>query len=161
MNLKYCFLCQYCFLLNFNRAFLFTRKKLECLTLAENAKMTVMFTSTDTVLYEKRSMCAVRCYIFTHQAYSNGILLFSATVLEQIPVQGRKLIENLGAKQEEATLLKMLFKKDQIPRLPRPRSMVVSMCHLNWEVTCCLPSKPSYIVFTSSPHVSDVSSFII
>uniref|UniRef100_A0A8C3QAW3 Uncharacterized protein n=1 Tax=Geospiza parvula TaxID=87175 RepID=A0A8C3QAW3_GEOPR len=35
------------------RAFLFTRKKLQCLTLAENAKMTVTFASTDTVLYEK------------------------------------------------------------------------------------------------------------
>lgn len=86
MNLKYCFLCQYCFLLNFNRAFLFTRKKLECLTLAENAKMTVTFASTDTVLYEKISMCTVRCNIFTHQAYSNGILLFPAAVLEQIPL---------------------------------------------------------------------------
>ncbi|NXQ94582.1 PLMN protein, partial [Sagittarius serpentarius] len=40
---------------NFNcRAFLFTRKKLQCLTLAENTKMTVMFNSTDAVLYEKR-----------------------------------------------------------------------------------------------------------
>ncbi|NWQ63330.1 PLMN protein, partial [Neopipo cinnamomea] len=40
---------------NFNcRAFLFTRKKLQCLTLAENAKMSVMFTSMDAVLYEKR-----------------------------------------------------------------------------------------------------------
>ncbi|KFQ71307.1 Plasminogen, partial [Phaethon lepturus] len=40
---------------NFNcRAFLFTRKKLQCLTLAENAKMTVMFNSTDAVLYEKK-----------------------------------------------------------------------------------------------------------
>ncbi|XP_066171952.1 plasminogen-like isoform X1 [Sylvia atricapilla] len=36
------------------RAFLFTRKNLQCLTLAENAKMTVAFPSTDTVLYEKR-----------------------------------------------------------------------------------------------------------
>ncbi|XP_071405510.1 plasminogen-like isoform X2 [Pithys albifrons albifrons] len=36
------------------RAFLFTRKKLQCLTLAENAKMTVMFASVDAVLYEKR-----------------------------------------------------------------------------------------------------------
>ncbi|NXX75205.1 PLMN protein, partial [Urocolius indicus] len=35
------------------RAFLFTRKKLQCLTLAENTKMTVMFNSTDAVLYEK------------------------------------------------------------------------------------------------------------
>ncbi|XP_009703613.1 PREDICTED: plasminogen-like [Cariama cristata] len=40
---------------NFNcRAFLFTRKKLQCLTLAENTKMTVSFNSTDTVLYEKK-----------------------------------------------------------------------------------------------------------
>ncbi|KAM6126679.1 plasminogen-like [Pterocles gutturalis] len=40
---------------NFNcRAFLFTRKKLQCLTLAENAKMTVMFNSTDAILYEKK-----------------------------------------------------------------------------------------------------------
>ncbi|XP_075269827.1 plasminogen [Opisthocomus hoazin] len=40
---------------NFNcRAFLFTRKKLQCLTLAENAKMTVTFNSTDAVLYEKK-----------------------------------------------------------------------------------------------------------
>ncbi|NWI50052.1 PLMN protein, partial [Calyptomena viridis] len=40
---------------NFNcRAFLFTRKKLQCLTLAENAKMTVTFASMDAVLYEKR-----------------------------------------------------------------------------------------------------------
>ncbi|XP_040981174.1 plasminogen-like isoform X2 [Aquila chrysaetos chrysaetos] len=40
---------------NFNcRAFLFTRKKLQCLTLAENAKMTVTFSSTDAVLYEKK-----------------------------------------------------------------------------------------------------------
>ncbi|XP_029817474.1 plasminogen [Manacus vitellinus] len=40
---------------NFNcRAFLFTRKKLQCLTLAENAKMSVMFASMDAVLYEKR-----------------------------------------------------------------------------------------------------------
>ncbi|XP_009288273.1 PREDICTED: plasminogen [Aptenodytes forsteri] len=40
---------------NFNcRAFLFTRKKLQCLTLAENAKMTVMFNSMDAVLYEKK-----------------------------------------------------------------------------------------------------------
>ncbi|XP_009484865.1 plasminogen [Pelecanus crispus] len=40
---------------NFNcRAFLFTRKKLQCLTLAENAKMTVTFNSMDTVLYEKK-----------------------------------------------------------------------------------------------------------
>ncbi|XP_071596575.1 plasminogen-like isoform X2 [Heliangelus exortis] len=39
---------------NFNcRAFLFTRKKLQCLTLAENSKMTVTFNSTDAVLYEK------------------------------------------------------------------------------------------------------------
>ncbi|NXM02463.1 PLMN protein, partial [Tyrannus savana] len=36
------------------RAFLFTRKKLQCLTLAENAKMSVMFASMDAVLYEKR-----------------------------------------------------------------------------------------------------------
>ncbi|NWV64471.1 PLMN protein, partial [Malurus elegans] len=36
------------------RAFLFTRKKLQCLTLAENAKMTVMFSSPDAVLYEKQ-----------------------------------------------------------------------------------------------------------
>ncbi|XP_074944138.1 plasminogen-like isoform X2 [Phalacrocorax aristotelis] len=36
------------------RAFLFTRKKLECLTLAENAKMTVTFSGTDAVLYEKK-----------------------------------------------------------------------------------------------------------
>uniref|UniRef100_A0A8B9MUB3 Plasminogen n=1 Tax=Accipiter nisus TaxID=211598 RepID=A0A8B9MUB3_9AVES len=36
------------------RAFLFTRKKLQCLTLAENAKMTVTFNSTDAVLYEKK-----------------------------------------------------------------------------------------------------------
>ncbi|KFP33161.1 Plasminogen, partial [Colius striatus] len=35
------------------RAFLFTRKMLQCLTLAENTKMTVMFNSTDAVLYEK------------------------------------------------------------------------------------------------------------
>ncbi|NWX11805.1 PLMN protein, partial [Aegotheles bennettii] len=35
------------------RAFLFTRKRLQCLTLAENTKMTVMFNSTDAVLYEK------------------------------------------------------------------------------------------------------------
>ncbi|XP_064913636.1 plasminogen isoform X2 [Columba livia] len=40
---------------NFNcRAFLFTRKKLQCLTLAENAKTSVMFNSTDAVLYEKK-----------------------------------------------------------------------------------------------------------
>uniref|UniRef100_A0A8B9IRQ4 Plasminogen n=1 Tax=Amazona collaria TaxID=241587 RepID=A0A8B9IRQ4_9PSIT len=40
---------------NFNcRAFLFTRKKLQCLTLAENAKMTVTFNSTDAVLFEKK-----------------------------------------------------------------------------------------------------------
>ncbi|KAM6139170.1 plasminogen-like [Phoenicopterus ruber ruber] len=40
---------------NFNcRAFLFTRKKLQCLTLAENAKMTVAFNSMDAVLYEKK-----------------------------------------------------------------------------------------------------------
>ncbi|XP_075604620.1 plasminogen [Balearica regulorum gibbericeps] len=40
---------------NFNcRAFLFTRKKLQCLTLAENAKMTVTFNSTEAVLYEKK-----------------------------------------------------------------------------------------------------------
>uniref|UniRef100_A0A8C8AIZ7 Uncharacterized protein n=1 Tax=Otus sunia TaxID=257818 RepID=A0A8C8AIZ7_9STRI len=40
---------------NFNcRAFLFTRKKLQCLTLAENAKMTVTFDSTDAILYEKK-----------------------------------------------------------------------------------------------------------
>uniref|UniRef100_A0A8B9ZB46 Plasmin n=1 Tax=Buteo japonicus TaxID=224669 RepID=A0A8B9ZB46_9AVES len=40
---------------NFNcRAFLFTRKKLQCLTLAENARMTVTFNSTDAVLYEKK-----------------------------------------------------------------------------------------------------------
>lgn len=50
---------------NFNRAFLFTRKKLQCLTLAENTKMTVMFNSTDAVLYEKKSMYIVRCYTFT------------------------------------------------------------------------------------------------
>ncbi|XP_064303022.1 plasminogen isoform X2 [Phalacrocorax carbo] len=36
------------------RAFLFTRKKLECLTLAENAKMTVTFSGTDAVLHEKK-----------------------------------------------------------------------------------------------------------
>ncbi|GAB0186942.1 plasminogen [Grus japonensis] len=42
---------------NFNcRAFLFTRKKLQCLTLAENAKMTVMFNSTEAVLYEKKRL---------------------------------------------------------------------------------------------------------
>uniref|UniRef100_A0A8C3VAY9 Uncharacterized protein n=1 Tax=Catharus ustulatus TaxID=91951 RepID=A0A8C3VAY9_CATUS len=35
------------------RAFLFTRKNLQCITLAENAKMAVAFSSTDTVLYEK------------------------------------------------------------------------------------------------------------
>ncbi|XP_074719076.1 plasminogen-like isoform X2 [Strix uralensis] len=40
---------------NFNcRAFLFTRKKLQCLTLAENSKMTVTFDSTDAILYEKK-----------------------------------------------------------------------------------------------------------
>ncbi|XP_010177406.1 PREDICTED: plasminogen-like [Mesitornis unicolor] len=40
---------------NFNcRAFLFTRKKLQCLTLAENTKMAVMFNSMDAVLYEKK-----------------------------------------------------------------------------------------------------------
>uniref|UniRef100_A0A8B9IB12 Apple domain-containing protein n=1 Tax=Anser brachyrhynchus TaxID=132585 RepID=A0A8B9IB12_9AVES len=40
---------------NFNcRAFLFTRKKLQCLTLAENTKTTLTFSSTDSVLYEKR-----------------------------------------------------------------------------------------------------------
>ncbi|KAM6355363.1 plasminogen-like [Podargus strigoides] len=40
---------------NFNcRAFLFTSKKLQCLTLAENAKMTVAFNSMDAVLYEKK-----------------------------------------------------------------------------------------------------------
>ncbi|XP_040453260.1 plasminogen-like isoform X2 [Falco naumanni] len=40
---------------NFNcRAFLFTRKKLQCLTLAENTKMTVTFDSVDVVLYEKK-----------------------------------------------------------------------------------------------------------
>ncbi|XP_050751137.1 plasminogen-like [Gymnogyps californianus] len=40
---------------NFNcRAFLFTRKKLQCLTLAENAKMAVTFNSMDAVLYEKK-----------------------------------------------------------------------------------------------------------
>ncbi|NXU64581.1 PLMN protein, partial [Horornis vulcanius] len=59
------------------RAFLFTWKKLQCLTLAENAKMTVAFPSMDTVLYQKRSMCTVRGYSFTHQAYPNGILLYT------------------------------------------------------------------------------------
>uniref|UniRef100_A0A663MT17 Plasminogen n=1 Tax=Athene cunicularia TaxID=194338 RepID=A0A663MT17_ATHCN len=40
---------------NFNcRAFLFTRKKLQCLTLAENTKMTVTFDSMDAILYEKK-----------------------------------------------------------------------------------------------------------
>ncbi|KFQ30229.1 Plasminogen, partial [Merops nubicus] len=40
---------------NFNcRAFLFTRKKLQCLTLAENTKTTVSFNSTDAILYEKK-----------------------------------------------------------------------------------------------------------
>eukprot|EP00075_Anas_platyrhynchos_P001321 XP_005015962.2 plasminogen [Anas platyrhynchos] len=36
------------------RAFLYTRKKLQCLTLAENSKTTLIFSSTDSVLYEKR-----------------------------------------------------------------------------------------------------------
>ncbi|XP_025922268.1 plasminogen-like [Apteryx rowi] len=40
---------------NFNcRAFLFTGKKQQCLTLAENTKTTVMFNSTDAILYEKK-----------------------------------------------------------------------------------------------------------
>uniref|UniRef100_A0A8C9FAX8 Plasmin n=1 Tax=Pavo cristatus TaxID=9049 RepID=A0A8C9FAX8_PAVCR len=40
---------------NFNcRAFLFTKKKLQCLTLAENTKTTVAFHSEDAVLYEKK-----------------------------------------------------------------------------------------------------------
>ncbi|XP_040523873.1 plasminogen [Gallus gallus] len=41
--------------INFNcRAFLFTKKKLQCLTLAENTKTTVVFQSEDAVLYEKK-----------------------------------------------------------------------------------------------------------
>ncbi|XP_065585755.1 plasminogen-like [Cyrtonyx montezumae] len=41
--------------INFNcRAFLFTKKKLQCLTLAENTKTTVVFHSEDAALYEKK-----------------------------------------------------------------------------------------------------------
>uniref|UniRef100_A0A8C2Y6Y4 Plasminogen n=1 Tax=Coturnix japonica TaxID=93934 RepID=A0A8C2Y6Y4_COTJA len=46
---------------NFNcRAFLFTKKKLQCLTLAENRKTTVAFHSEDAVLYEKK-MYLLQC----------------------------------------------------------------------------------------------------
>lgn len=52
-----------------NRAFLFTKKKLQCLTLAENTKTTVVFQSEDAVLYEKKSMYIVWHYTLIHLAY--------------------------------------------------------------------------------------------
>lgn len=52
-----------------NRAFLFTKKKLQCLTLTENTKTTVVFQSEDAVLYEKKSMYIVWHYTLIHLAY--------------------------------------------------------------------------------------------
>lgn len=80
---------QYCFLtllspLNFNRAFLFTSKDQQCLTLTENTKTAMVFRRTNAVLYEKRSMSmSFLCYWAVVQIkiiyfYSICILLYDA-----------------------------------------------------------------------------------
>jgi len=80
-------------------------------------------------------------FVLTYSWAFDPILLLRNTVYQglyqrtphQTPVQDRKVKETLGVKQKEGMLLEMLFKRDQIPR---PNSMVVSVCNLNWEVTC-------------------------
>lgn len=72
---------------------------------------------------------------------------------QQSPVQDRKVRETLGVKRKGAMLLKILFKRDQIPR---SKSTVVSMCHLNREVTCLSSFLIQlYRASTPSPQVSD------
>lgn len=76
-----------------NRAFLFTKKKLQCLTLAENTKTTVVFHSEDAVLYEKKSMYIVWHYTFIHLVYFYCILAFPAVVLEKMVEGGNSFSE--------------------------------------------------------------------
>lgn len=51
--------------LNFNRAFLFTSKDQQCLTLTENTKTAMIFRRANAVLYEKRSMSISCLYYWT------------------------------------------------------------------------------------------------
>uniref|UniRef100_A0A8C0F850 Apple domain-containing protein n=1 Tax=Bubo bubo TaxID=30461 RepID=A0A8C0F850_BUBBB len=56
------------------RAFLFSSKDQECLTLAENTKTAVIFRRTNAVLYEKRSMSMSFSYYFTVRCFPVGFI---------------------------------------------------------------------------------------